>query len=166
MKFIDFNWRLITLQYCSDFAKHQHVSATGIHVFPILNSPPRTIPLVCPSAPAPSIQYHALNLGWWLISYMILYMFQCHSPNFKTEKQLCVCVCVCVCVCELVTQLYLTLCDSMNYSPLSFSVLGILQARILEWILTTLTFSSREKKEKQHNLPSSYYSLLLSDFYS
>ena len=34
-----------------------------------------------PSAPAPSIQYHASNLDWRLISYMILYMFQCHSPK-------------------------------------------------------------------------------------
>ena len=33
------------------------------------------------SAPAPSIQYHALNLDWRFISYMILYMFQCHSPK-------------------------------------------------------------------------------------
>ena len=43
--------------------------------------PPHTIPLGRPSAPAPSIQYHALNLGWRFISYMILYMFQCHSPK-------------------------------------------------------------------------------------
>ena len=41
--------------------------------------PPRTIPLGCPSAPAPSIQYHPSNLDWWLISYMILYMFQWSS---------------------------------------------------------------------------------------
>ena len=34
-KFIYFNWRLITLQYCIGFAIHQHVSATGIHVFPL-----------------------------------------------------------------------------------------------------------------------------------
>ena len=40
-----------------------------------------TIPLGRPSAPAPSIQYRALNLDWRLISYMILYMFQCHSPR-------------------------------------------------------------------------------------
>ena len=38
--------------------------------------PPRTIPLGRPSAPAPSILYHASNLDWWFVSYMILYMFQ------------------------------------------------------------------------------------------
>ena len=43
--------------------------------------PPRTIPLGHLSAPAPSIQYHASNLDWRFISYMILYMFQCHSPK-------------------------------------------------------------------------------------
>ena len=43
--------------------------------------PPHTIPLGHPSAPAPSIQYHASNLDWRLIPYMILYVFQCHSPK-------------------------------------------------------------------------------------
>jgi len=43
--------------------------------------PPHTIPLGHPSAPAPSIQYRASSLDWWLVSYMILYMFQCHSPK-------------------------------------------------------------------------------------
>ena len=84
-KCIYFNWRLITLQYCIGFAMHQHESATGVHVSPILNHhsllPPCTIPLGRPSAPAPSIQYHALNLDWRFVSYMILYMFQCHSPK-------------------------------------------------------------------------------------
>ena len=41
--------------------------------------PPHTIPLGRHSAPAPSNQYHSLNLDWWLISYTILYMYQCHS---------------------------------------------------------------------------------------
>ena len=84
-KFIYFNWRLITLQYCIGFVIYQHESTTGIHVYihPGLSSllPPCTIPLGRPGAPAPSIQYHALNLDWRFVSYMILHMFQCHSPK-------------------------------------------------------------------------------------
>ena len=41
--------------------------------------PTCTIPLGHPSAPAPSILHPALNLHWQFVSYMILYMFQCHS---------------------------------------------------------------------------------------
>ena len=57
----------------------------GARVFPILNSPshhpPHPIPLGDPSAPAPSILYHASNLDWQFVSHMILYMFHCHSPK-------------------------------------------------------------------------------------
>ena len=67
---------IFTLQYCIGFAIHQHASATGVHVFPILNPPshlpPHTIPLAHPSAPAPSFLYPASNLDWRFVSYMVL----------------------------------------------------------------------------------------------
>ena len=62
-----------------------NLSWVYIHMFPILNPPPTSlpipIPLGHPSAPAPSILYHASNLDWRFVSHMIIYMFQCHSPK-------------------------------------------------------------------------------------
>ena len=48
---------------------------------PASHLPPHTISLGHPSAPAPSILYPASKLDWWFVSYMILYMFQCHFPK-------------------------------------------------------------------------------------
>jgi len=42
---------------------------------------PHTFPLGRPSAPAPNILYPASNLDWQFVSYMILYVIQCHSPK-------------------------------------------------------------------------------------
>ena len=35
----------LTLQYCIGFAIYRNESTTGIHVFPILNPPPSSIPI-------------------------------------------------------------------------------------------------------------------------
>ena len=35
----------LTLQYCISFAIYENESATGIHVFPILNPPPSSLPI-------------------------------------------------------------------------------------------------------------------------
>ena len=35
----------LTLQYCFGFAIYKNESATGIHVFPILNPPPSSLPV-------------------------------------------------------------------------------------------------------------------------
>ena len=51
------------------------------HPEPSSHLHPHTIPLCHPSAPAPSFLYPASNLDWRFVSYMILYMFQCHSPK-------------------------------------------------------------------------------------
>ena len=75
------------LQYCIGFAIHWHESAIGVHEFPILNPPPTSQPHIIsldhPRAPAPSILYPVLNLDWRFVSYMIVCMFQCHSPKLS-----------------------------------------------------------------------------------
>ena len=56
----------------SKWIRHRYICVPHPELSSLL--PPHTIPLGCPSAPAPSIQYRASNLDWRLVSYMILYM--------------------------------------------------------------------------------------------
>ena len=78
---IYFNWRLITLQYCSEFCHTltwiSHGCTCVLHPEPPL--PPHPIPQGHPSAPALSTLTHALNLDWRSVAHMIIYMFQCYS---------------------------------------------------------------------------------------
>ena len=76
-KCIYFNWRLITLQYCVGFAIHQHVSATGIHVFPI----PLVVPVHQPQAS--SILYRT----WTGDSFHIWY-YTCFSAILQNHPTL------------------------------------------------------------------------------
>ena len=48
---------------------------------PPSHHPPHIISLGHPSAPAPSMLYPASDIDWQFVSYMIVYMFQCHSPK-------------------------------------------------------------------------------------
>ena len=43
--------------------------------------PPHNVSLGHPHAPAPGMLYPASDIDWRFISYMIVYMFQCHSPK-------------------------------------------------------------------------------------
>ena len=58
-----------------------------------------------------------------------------------------VCVWVCVCVCA---QSCLTLWDPMDYSPSGFSVHGISQARILEWVVMPSSRGSSWPRDWTH----------------
>ena len=67
--------------FCHTSTWIRHGCTRVPHPEPSSLLPPHTIPLGHPSVQAPSIQYCASYLDWQLISCMILYMFQCHSPK-------------------------------------------------------------------------------------
>ena len=81
--FIYFNWRLITLQYCSGFRQTltwiSHRRTCVPHPEPPSHLPPHPILQSHPSAPALRTLSHASNLDWRSVSHMIIYMFQCYS---------------------------------------------------------------------------------------
>ena len=59
------------------------------------------------------------------------------------------------CVCVKLLQLYLTLCDPMDYSPLGSSVHGILQARTLEWVAMPFSRGSSRPRSWTYSSPVS-----------
>ena len=99
-----FNWRLITLQYCSGFCHYMHQPWVYI-CFPSLTPshlPPHPIPQGHPSAPALSTLSHASNLDRRSVSHKIIYMFQCYSlksshpclpPQSPKDCSLYLCLC-------------------------------------------------------------------------
>ena len=96
------------------------------HPEPPSHLPPHTIPLGHPSAPAPSILYPASNLDWRFVSYMILYMFQCHSPKSshphplpQSPKDCSIHLCL---FCCLAYRVIVTRC---MYSPVTTTIIKI-----------------------------------------
>ena len=79
--FLLFFYFTILYWFCHTSTWIHHGCTHVPHPEPLSHLPPHTIPLCHPSAPAPSVQYTAFNLNWWFNSYMIVYMFQCHSSK-------------------------------------------------------------------------------------
>ena len=61
---------------------HHGCTCVPKHELPF-HLPPHDITLAHHHAPAPSMLYPASDIDWWFDSYMIVYMFQCHSPKLS-----------------------------------------------------------------------------------
>ena len=70
----------------------------------------------------------------------------CCGQRLMSSARWWACVCVCVCVCGAPS--YLTLCNSMDCTPPGFSVHGILQARILEWVPIPFSRGSSRPRDR------------------
>ena len=145
------NYFTILYWFCHTSTWIHHGCTRVPHPEPSSHLPPRTIPLGHPSAPAPSILYPASNLDWRFVSYMILYVFRCHSPKSSLLMKENVNVdYIVICHCHLVAKLCLTLCDLMDCSPPGSSVHGISQAKILEWVAISISRGSSWPRDRTH----------------
>ena len=87
-KFIYFNWRLITLQYCIGFSIHQHASATGVHLFPIPNPSPTSLPVpFLWFIPVHQPQASCILYRTWTGDSFLVWYYTCFNailPNYPT----------------------------------------------------------------------------------
>ena len=89
-KNIYFNWRLITLQYCIGFAVHQHESAMGVHVFPILS--PASTSLVVPPLwfiPVRQPQASCILYRTWTGDSFLVWYYTCFNAILPNHPTLC-----------------------------------------------------------------------------
>ena len=85
----------------------------------------------------------------WQSSIKSIDTFYENSVSYRIYLSLCVYVCVCVCV---HTHAHMsarpTLCDPMDCSPPGSFVLGIPQARILEWVAISSSRASPQHRDR------------------
>ena len=77
---------IFTLQYCTGFAIHQHASATGVHVFPILNPPPTSLPI--PSLwviPVHQPQASCILHRTWTGDSFLIWYYTCFNAILKNH---------------------------------------------------------------------------------
>ena len=87
-------FNVFSLQNCIGFATHQHASAMGVHVFPILNPPPTS--LLIPSLwviPVHQPQASCILHQTWTGDSFLIWYYTCfnaivsnHSPPTESER--------------------------------------------------------------------------------
>ena len=160
-----FNWRIIALQYCVGFC---HTLAQFSHRYAyvpcLLNLPPASHPIHptpgCHREPDLSSLCHVAHFQWLFVLHMVIYVFACYSLNLShlllpwLSPQVCSLCLHLHCETESVTQSRPSLCNPVNCSPPDFSVLGILQARILEWVAIPFSRGSSQPGDQTQVLYS------------
>ena len=97
----------LTLQYCIGFAIHQHASTMGVHVFPILNPPPTSLPV--PSLwviPVHQPQASCILHRTWTGDSFLIWYFTCfnailpnhHPPPPQSPKDCSIHLCLFCCL--------------------------------------------------------------------
>ena len=114
-QFYLFIYFAILYWFCHTLTWVHHGCTCVSHPEPSSHLPPHPTPLGHPSSPAPSTLYHASNLDWQVISHMIIYTFQCHSPISShphplpqspyTSIHLCLYICVYISVSLLLSHI-------------------------------------------------------------
>ena len=74
----------LTLQYCIGFAIYQHESAAGVHVFPILNPPPSSLPVPSLIWNESPVQVRCMILDAWGCA--IFYKGLQHMKNLVSAR--------------------------------------------------------------------------------
>ena len=80
---------IITLQYCIGFVIHQHASTTGVHVFPILNPPPTSLPI--PSLwviPVHQPQASCILHQTWTGDSFLIWYYTCFNAILQNHPRL------------------------------------------------------------------------------